>query len=67
VISPSSAWTTQSAKRQRRPLWLVEIDTYRYAFTNRKGVTFPDPAVLNTPSSRVRSNRRPAGELVLLG
>jgi hypothetical protein len=44
VISPSTAWTTQSAKRQRRPLWLVEIDTYPYAFTNRKGVTFPDPA-----------------------
>jgi hypothetical protein len=28
-------------------MWLVEIDTYPYSFTNRKGFTFPDSAAPN--------------------
>lgn len=34
MITPTSAWSTEFAKRQRKPLYVVEIEDYHYALTS---------------------------------
>lgn len=61
MITPTSAWTTEFAKRNRKPLYLVQIESYHYAFSNHayNPGTIPTPtgSLMTSPRSPVSPER----------
>jgi hypothetical protein len=61
MITPSANWTAAFTKRQRKPLYLVEIEGYHYAFSNHayNPAHFPSPTgTLMTPPFALTGTQR---------